>query len=293
MKKLLITAIALSLLGLPLFANATPKQDLEKMRAYYYKKFPGIKLQEYANGLYALDSVRYAEWQNMEEFPPYDEAIAIGKKLFKKFGLAKCFKNGGRGIKQNYPYFDSKTGKVRTMEGDIQACIKKNGYKPIGMKKGKMTAIGAYMAYTSRGKVQNVVIPNDKRALAIYNQGKIYFYAKRGQLNFSCADCHVYNPGLMVRGNLLGPVLGQTSHWPAWRRKWAKKTFKKKGKVGPLGGMGTLHRRYGGCNKQVRARPLNKGKKWKKVQNPVYIALEYFHTHLSNGIKLNGPSVRQ
>ena len=50
--------------------------------------------------------------------------------------------------------------------------------------------------------------------------------------------------------------------------------------------MGTLHRRYGGCNKQVRAKPF-------KAQSDEYKALEYFHTYMSNGLELNGPSQRK
>ena len=144
-----------------------------------------------------------------------------------------------------------------------------------------MAAISAYMAYTSRGKPQNVVIPNDPRALAAYEDGKTTFYAKRGQLNFACADCHVYNAGMMVRGNLLSAGLGQTSHFPAWRRKWAGA-----GTTGGTKGFGTIQRRYTGCNKQVRAAPL-------KAQSEAYNNLEFFHTYMSNGIKLNGPAVRQ
>ena len=40
----------------------------------------------------------------------------------------------------------------------------------------------------------------------------------------------------------------------------------------------------------VRAKPL-KPKDGK--QNPSYVALEYFHTYLSNGLKINAPGVRQ
>jgi sulfur-oxidizing protein SoxA len=144
-----------------------------------------------------------------------------------------------------------------------------------------MAAISAYMAYTSRGKKVNVKVPNDPRAMAIYERGKRHFYAKRGQLNFSCADCHVYNSGSMARGNLLSPALGHVTHFPVWRKKWAK------GKEGnPTAGFGTLHRRYGGCNKQVRAKPF-------KAQKAEYTALEYFHTYMSNGLDVNAPSLRQ
>jgi sulfur-oxidizing protein SoxA len=281
MKKFLLAFTALAVLGgvAAVPAQATPEEDLKQFRAFYFKKFPGIELQDYGNGIYALDAERRFEWEAMEEFPPYEEGLEKGQSLFKKYGLAKCFKNGGIGIKQNYPYFDQKTGKVRTLEQDINACVVKNGHKKLKYKKGDMAAISAYMAYTSRGKKQNVVVPNDPAALAAYEDGKTTFYAKRGQLNFACADCHVYNAGMLVRGNLLSAGLGQTSHFPAWRRKWA-------GGQGGTKGFGTIQRRYTGCNKQVRAKPL-------KAQSDAYNNLEYFHTYMSNGIKLNGPAVRQ
>ncbi len=281
MKKILVAISALTVLGgiAAVPAQATPQEDLKNFRAYFFKKFPGVKLQDYGNGIYAIDANRRFEWEEMEEFPAYEEGLEKGEKLFMKYGLAKCFANGGIGIKQNYPYFDRKSGKVRTLEQDINACVVKNGHKKLKWKKGDLPAIGAYMNYTSRGKKQNVVIPNDKRALAAYENGKTTFYAKRGQLNFACADCHVYNSGMMARGNLLSPGLGHTSHFPVWRRKWAK------GKGGTAG-FGTLQRRYGGCNKQVRAKPM-------KAQSEEYNNLEYFHTFMSNGIKLNGPAIRQ
>lgn len=291
MKKLLIALSALSVLGAaPMAADASPQSDLKNFRAYFFKKFPGVKLQDYGNGIYALDKERYEEWQNIEEFPPYEEGVEVGKSLFNKYNIGSCFKNGGIGIKQNYPYFDKKSGEVRTLVHDIHDCLKKNGVdaakEGIKTQKGKIAAIVAYMAYTSRGKKGNVVIDSSAESMAIYNRGKTHFYAKRGQLNFSCADCHQYNSGMMARGNLLSPALGHTSHFPVWRRSWAKKTAAKKGKSGPFDGFGTIQRRYGGCNKQVRAKPL-------KAQGAEYTALEYFHTYLSNGIKLNGPAVRQ
>ena len=285
MKRLFVSAIAFTLLGgVSLGAMATPAEDLKAFRAYFFKRFPGVPLQEYANGIYAIDKNRRLEWEAMEEFPPYEPALDIGKELFEKYNVGKCFKNGGIGIRQNYPWFDKKTGKVHTLEGDVMACLKKNGVdvkkEKIKYKTGKLAAIVAYMAYTSRGKKINVVIPDDPRALAIYNRGKTHFYAKRGQLNFSCADCHVYNSGVMLRTNLLSPALGHVTHFPVYRKKWEFKGS------GPLAGLGTLHRRYGGCNKQVRAKPF-------KAQSPEYVALEYFHTYMSNGIKINAPGVRQ
>jgi len=297
MRKLIIAFAALSVLGgasAPAVAKTDPASDLNDFRQYFYKKFPGIKLQEYSDGIYALDKVRRDEWRMMEEFPSYEDGVNKGRAMFTKYGLASCFKNGGKGIKQHYPYFDKKSGTVRTLEGDLMACLKRKNVdlKAEGLRfgKGNFAAIAGYMAYTSRGEKQNVVVPNDDRALAIYEKGKEHFYAKRGQLNMACADCHVYNSGMMARGNLLSPALGHTSHFPVWRRKWAK------GNESGVKGFGTIQRRYSGCNKQVRALPLDKYKNgdYKRGnQHPEYVALEYFHTYMSNGIRLNGPAIRQ
>jgi len=297
MRKLIIAFAALSVLGgasAPAVAKTDPASDLNDFRQYFYKKFPGVKLQEFSDGIYALDQGRRAEWQLMEEFPSYEDGVNKGRAMFEKYGLASCFKNGGKGIKQHYPYFDKKSGTVRTLEGDLMACLKRKNVdlKAEGLRfgKGNFAAISAYMAYTSRGEKQNVVVPNDERALAAYEQGKQHFYAKRGQLNMSCADCHVYNSGMMARGNLLSPALGHTSHFPVWRRKWAK------GNESGVKGFGTIQRRYNGCNKQVRALPMmwyDKAKYKTETQHPEYVALEYFHTYMSNGIRLNGPAIRQ
>ena len=112
MKKLLITATAFMLGAVPMITQASPASDLKNFRAYYFKKFPGVPLQDFANGIYAIDKDRRQEWEAMEEFPPYEPALDIGKELFEKpfkngKTYASCFKNGGIGIKQNYP---SKSG---------------------------------------------------------------------------------------------------------------------------------------------------------------------------------------
>ena len=131
--------------------------------------------------------------------------------------------------------------------------------------------ISSYMAFTSRGKIVDVKIPAGAAAAA-YERGKRHFYDKRGQLNMSCADCHKYNAGNRIRADLLSPALGHASHFPVYRSKW--------------GGLGTMQRRYGGCNKQVRAKPY-------KAQSDEYSSLEYFHTYMSNGLVMNGPGARK
>jgi sulfur-oxidizing protein SoxA len=278
MRKLALTATAVALLaGLPLAAQATPAEDLKSFREYFMKRFPGVPLNEYQNGVYAINADARASWEAIEEFPPYEDELMRGEELFNTpFAngktYASCFPNGGKGIRQNYPYFDADSGEIKTLEGEINECRTQNGEEPLGWSKGDIAAISAYMASTANGKKLNVKVPNDPRALEAYNRGKMHFYAKRGQLNLSCANCHQDNAGNMVRADTLSPALGHPTHFPVYRLKWS--------------GLGTLHRRYGGCNKQVRALPF-------KSQSDEYKALEYFHTYMSNGISVNAPSSRK
>ena len=277
MKKILTSLCIALLLALPLTTMATPQQDLETFQDYYKKRFPGTPFDDFINGVYSIDPAAREQWEDIEEFPPYELSISRGQELFNKpFAngktYASCFASGGIGIRQNYPYFDATRGEVITLELSINECREANGEKPLRWSKGPIADVSAYMAYTSRGNVFNIKIPDDPRAVAAYERGKKHFYQKRGQLNMACADCHKFYAGNMVRADLLSPALGHLTHFPVYRSKW--------------GGMGTTHRRYGGCNKQVRAKPY-------KSQSAEYRALEYFHTYMSNGLVVNGPGARK
>ena len=278
MNKLLSTTLVMSLLGaFTLPAQADPEQDLEKFRSYFEKRFPNTPFADFINGVYSIDAASREQWEEIEEFPPYELNIDKGKALFNtpfKNGktYASCFDNEGIGIAERYPFFDTGSGRVVTLELAINECRLANSEEPLPYQKGAIADLSAYMHYTSRGNTINVQIPDDPRALAAYERGKAHFYAKRGQLNMACADCHVYNSGNKIRADLLSPALGQVTHFPVYRSKW--------------GGIGTLHRRYVGCNKQVRAKPY-------KPQSEEYRDLEYFHVYMSNGLESNGPGARK
>jgi sulfur-oxidizing protein SoxA len=127
------------------------------------------------------------------------------------------------------------------------------------------------LAETSRGKRFDIKIPNDPRALAAYQEGKEYFYTRRGQLNFSCASCHIQSAGKRLRGDILAPALGIVASFPIYRSDW--------------GSMGTIQRRFTSCNTQVRSVPL-------KPDDKTYRNLEYFLTYLGNGLPVAGPGTR-
>lgn len=277
MKRLLLVAVTAIAIATPLLSSAGPEDDLKAFRGYFMERFPNVPLDEFANGVYAIDAASREQWEAIEEFPPYEIAIEEGEEIFNtpfKNGktFASCFRNGGIGIKSDYPYFDTKSGKVKTLELEINECLEKNGEKPLPYEKGKLASLSAYMAYTTRGQMIDIKIPHDQRALDAYNKGKQFYYARRGQLNMACAHCHIDNAGNKIRADLLSPALGHLSHFPVYRSKW--------------GGLGTVHRRFGGCNQQVRAKPF-------KAQSEEYRDLEYFLTYMSNGIPWNGPGARK
>lgn len=257
--------------------DSTPAQDLESYRTFFMKRFPGVPMQEYANGVNSVSPANRENWEAIEEFPPYEPMIEDGKALWEKpFKSGKtysaCFAEGP-GQRKNYPYWDAQRKMVVTMEMAVNDCRVAHGEEPMKYKKGAITRLTAYMSFMSRGQMTDVKVPvNDAGAMAAYNDGKSFYFARRGQLNFSCAQCHLESAGQRVRTNVLSPALGHTTGWPVYRSKW--------------GDLGTLHRRFGGCNKQVRAKPF-------KAQGKEYRNLEYFLTHMSNGIEYNGPSARQ
>jgi sulfur-oxidizing protein SoxA len=256
--------------------GSDPQAEFKAFRDYFTGRFPKVPLADYVNGPYSMDEGLRAQWKAIDEFPPYEFAVEKGKEMFatpfkngKTYG--DCFPNKGIGVRQNYPYFDTDKGEVITLELALNRCRETNGEKPVDYTKDEMAALTAYMAFTSRGKAFDIKIPNDPRALAAYKKGEEYFYTRRGQLNFSCASCHVQSPGERIRTEVLAPALGIVAAMPIYRSEW--------------GGMGTFSRRITSCNTQVRATSL-------PPQDELYRDVEYFLTYMSNGLPVSGPGAR-
>lgn len=272
--RLLLIAFAATL---SLAARAGPEEDREAFRAYFMERFPGVALEDYADGIYALDENARRQWREIEEFPPYEFAVEQGETLFNQAfadggHFADCFDNGGVAIRQTYPRFDLESAEVVTLELALNRCRSAHGEKPYPYKSDEMIALSAWMAWTSRGQKIAVSVPEDPRALAAFEEGKRFYYSKRGQLNFACSDCHVKSAGSWVRADHLSAGLGHPTHFPVYRSK--------------LGKMISLHSRFYGCVRDVRARPYAE-------QSLEYRNLEYFLTYMSNGLPVNGPGARK
>lgn len=276
MKKTLLIALSL---GVTVAATSTlatamdPEIDRQQLVDYFKAKNPKIAVDEYINGAYIYSADKMEQWEAAEEFPPYLDVIDAGEALYNKDKATyeKCFGTDVSAIRPKYPYFDEKTQQVVTLEGSINSCRTDAGLKPYKWKKGNIAKVSAYLAYNSRGQKINVKIDSDG-ARAAYEAGRNIYIKPSGQLNLSCAKCHTYNAGRKARSNLLSPILGHTTHFPVYRAKWND--------------LGTLHRRYTGCQKNMRAKPF-------KAQGKEYRNLEFFQAYISNGLEINGPGYRE
>ncbi|MCD2451031.1 sulfur oxidation c-type cytochrome SoxA [Methylicorpusculum oleiharenae] len=258
--------------------QADPEQDRRAFIDHYQTIYPGLPLEAYADGVYAIDQDARESWEAIEAFPPYELAIEKGKIAFDQpfrngKAYADCFPHQGQAIAQLYPQWNPTKGKVITLALALNECREANDEAPLPYSDGRIAELLAYMAQSSRGKPTSIVVPEqDPRALAAYEEGKHYYYQRRGQLNFACATCHVQNVGKQLRSEILSPSLGHTTHWPVYRLKW--------------GETGSLHRRFAECHEQIRApKPAE--------QSTDLRHLEYFLSFMSNGIPVNGPSTRK
>ncbi|GAB6070718.1 sulfur oxidation c-type cytochrome SoxA [Thiomicrorhabdus hydrogeniphila] len=276
MKKTLLIALTL---GVTVGAASTsalavdPEMDRQQIVDFFKAKNPKIAPEEYINGAYIYNADKFAQWEAAEEFPPYLDGIDAGEAAWNKDKAVfeKCFGSDVSKIRAKYPYFDEKTQKVVTLEGSINKCRTDAGLKPYKWKKGTIAQVSAYLAYNARGQKINVKIDSEGARKA-YEAGRALYIEPRGQLGLSCAKCHTYNAGRKARSNILSSMLGHTSGFPVFRAKWQN--------------LGTLQRRYDGCNKNMRAKPF-------KTQGTDYNNLEFFEAYVGNGLDINGPSYRE
>lgn len=173
-----------------------------------------------------------------------------------------------KGVATRYPAFHEPSGKVINIEQRINLCRKENmGAEPWQWESDALLGMTVLVKMQSRGMPMDVAI--DGPAREFYEKGKEFYHTRRGQLDMACSSCHVQNPGQMLRANLLSQ--GQANGFPTYRLKWQK--------------VGSLHRRFRGCNKQVRAQPFPYGAQ-------EYVNLELYVSHRANGLPVETPAVR-
>lgn len=168
-----------------------------------------------------------------------------------------------------YPRYHEGAGKVISLEQQINYCRETAmGAKPYKWEKQDMLGMTAYIKYQGNG--MPVAVAVDGPAAPVFERGKELYYQRVGQLDMSCAHCHEDNYGNYIRADMLSQ--GHINGFPTYRVKW--------------NGVGSAHRRFRGCNGNIRATKLPYG-------HDDYVALELYLAWRGNGLNVETPAVRQ
>jgi sulfur-oxidizing protein SoxA len=185
---------------------------------------------------------------------------------------ADCHKDAAesmKGVATKYPVYFEALKKPIVLEQRINMCRENNmKAKPYGWEKDQMLGMMIYVKNQSRGMPVDVKV--DGPLKPFFEKGKEYYYTRRGQLDMSCAHCHEKNFGQQIRAEVLSQ--GQSNGFPTYRLKWQKP--------------GSLHRRFKGCNEQVRATGQGRGA-------DDYVNLELYLAWRGQGLDVETPAVRR
>jgi sulfur-oxidizing protein SoxA len=263
-------------LSATLMARAEPEADRLALRAFFAQRFSGLPFEDYVLGSFMLNPDGRRHYEDIMAFPPFEVDIDRGRVLwetpFQSGGTyAQCLPSGGRNIAGHYPRFDESEDTLVTFEMLLNRCRIAGGEQPY--RHDDMQTMGVLSAYArglSDGMTMNIRV-DSPAARRRYESGKALFHRRIGQMNFSCANCHVDNAGKIMRMEIISPALGEATHFPVF----------------PGGdALYTLHARYTRCMEQVRAQPFPMG-------SEEFKDLEYFHAYMSNGLPLRASVYRR
>ena len=83
MKKIATALSVMLIAATPFAAQATPDDDLKAFRSYFTKKFPEVPMNDFVNGVYAIDAASREQWEAFEEFPSYEISVDNGEGKFE------------------------------------------------------------------------------------------------------------------------------------------------------------------------------------------------------------------
>lgn len=175
-----------------------------------------------------------------------------------------------KGVGSTYPKFSEEGDHraFRNIENQINFCrTERMDAEPWKYDKPEMLGMTILVRHADRGEPVNVSIDGD--AAPYFERGKEMYYTRYGQLGLACSHCHESNYGMYIRADHLSQ--GQTNGFPTYRMKWQ--------------GVGSVHRRFDGCMKNIRAQPFKRG-------GEEFLSLELYTAWRGQGLPIETPSVR-
>jgi sulfur-oxidizing protein SoxA len=174
-----------------------------------------------------------------------------------------------RGVAARYPEYDAATGSVLDLEARINDCrVRRQKLNPLARESDDLLGLAAYVATQSRGMPMAASIAGPARAT--WERGRDFYYARHGQMNIACAQCHEQNWGKRLYTETLSQ--GHGNAFPAYKLEWQS--------------LGSLQRRIRACLFGLRA------------EMPVYGAPELTDVELylawrAQGLPVETPGVRR
>ena len=222
-----------------------------------------------------------------EDLTLADAYIEEGQALFNKPGkngksCASCHtsKNNEAPSLENlasrYPKYSHELDKIMLIETQNNHCRQKHMHShhyKLGSRDSN--TLSAYVKYLSRN-TPITVTPNVHTENALL-RGKQSFYKKTGQLNFSCANCHVDAANKWLRGQSLSSIQpkGEARHtattWP--------KHFIALHDLGLI----SMQQRIRHCQIVTQTYP-------QKLGSDEYVDMELYITRLANGLPMQAPT---
>ncbi|MEL6217388.1 MAG: sulfur oxidation c-type cytochrome SoxA [Pseudomonadota bacterium] len=172
------------------------------------------------------------------------------------------------GLRANMPVWNASAGKPWSLEHWINWSIQEHqGADAWKWESPEMLAMTALIGLQSRG--EPMTVQTDGPMVEWIKRGKDLYYTRVGQLDMACSQCHEDNYGQMIRADHLSQ--GNINGFPTYRFKWS--------------GLGSLHRRFSGCMKNIRAKPYKRG-------SDEFVALEAYLASRGSGLSIETPAVR-
>jgi sulfur-oxidizing protein SoxA len=185
---------------------------------------------------------------------------------------AECHGDAGesmRTVGTRYPAWSPEAGRVVSLEQRINLCrTGKQHAAPLAPESEALLALTAFVMHQAKGLPMRVAV--DGPAAGSFARGKAFFETRRGQLNLSCANCHVDHAGGHLRGEVISQ--GQVNGFPVYRQLWQT--------------LGSVDRMFAWCNDAVRAEPYPAGAQ-------EYVDLELFLRWRGRGLPIETPAVRR
>ena len=246
----------------PLFGIAAQAGDVPRApvsgSAFLSPELKAMQADEFANAGFLWLAEGERLWTQTDG--------AAGKSCAACHGDAR---QSMKGVAARYPALDASLGNLLNLERRINHCrVQRMAAEPFAYETNELLSLTAYVASQSRGMPMAVDVTG--AAAPYFESGKALFNTRQGQLNLSCAQCHVDHAGQRLRGDIISHGVGVG--YPVYRLEWQS--------------VGSLHRRLRACSFGVRAVQSDYG-------SGDYISLELYLAKRAEGLPIDAPAIRK